>query len=206
MAGAEGAAEKAVAKGAEHVIAKAVEKAGVRDAEKIAAKDAARAADRTVGKDVARGELSAADRAALREYTGPAYRDINNYLRGGRVTEEEAADLAKRSDAISSALGKLPPHEGTVFRGGNFDEDVLARYRPGEVVREDAFTSSSTKRGFRGNTQFEIESSNGKYIAPYAEPRFQHQEEVLFDRGTQFRVLAKDVRNGKTFIIMREVQ
>ncbi len=201
----EGAAEKAVAKEAEHVIAKAVQKAGVRDAETIAAKDAAKTAEHRVATDAARAELDDADRAALREYTGPAYRDINNYLRGGDVTTEEAEHLAQRSEAISSALDKLPPHEGTVYRGGTFDEDLLAKYEPGQVVKEDAFTSTSAKRGFRGNTQFEIVSSNGKYIAPYAEPRFRNQEEVLFDKGTRFQVLAKDVRDGKTFIIMQEV-
>ena len=204
MAG-EGAAEKAVAKQAEHVVAKAVEKGGVRDAEPVVAEGVAHTAERRIATDAARAELTDADRAALREDTGPAYRDINNYLRGGEVTEEQAAHLAERSDAISTALGKLPPHEGTVFRGGNFDEELVAKYRPGEIIREDAFTSSSTKRGFRGNTQFEIVSSNGKYIAPYAEPRFRHQEEVLFDRGTRFQVLAKDVRDGKTFIVMQEV-
>jgi len=200
----EGEAGRTAARGAEHIIAEAVEKAGVRESEPIALKAADEAVIRG-GTGPGSHGLSAADQAALREYTGPSYRDINAYNRGAPMSPEQAAHLEERSAAISTALGKLPPHEGTVYRGGSFSEDLLSRYKPGEILTEDAFTSTSRVRGFKGNTQFEIVSSNGKYIAPFAEPRFRHQEEVLFDRGTQFRVLAHDLRDGKHFIILREV-
>ena len=197
-------AARVAGRAAEHIVAKAVERAGVREAETVVA----RAGEDVVARAAAGAEhelLDAADRAALREYTGPAYREINAYNRGVPMAADEAARLEERSAAVSRALDKLPPHEGLVHRGGDFSEEVLARYRPGEVVTEDAFTSTSLKRGFRGNTRFEVYSSEGRYIAPYAEPRFRHQEEVLFDRGTRFRVLAHDVVDGKHFVILREV-
>jgi hypothetical protein len=201
---AEGEVERAAAKAGEHVIAKAVEQAGVREAEELAPKVVEEAAVHAAAKGES-SALSVADREALREYTGPAYKEINAYNRGVPMSPEQAAHLEERSAAISRALDKLPPHEGTVYRGGTFSDDLLARYPPGETLTEDAFTSTSRTRGFKGNTQFEVVSSNGKYVAPYAEPRFQHQEEVLFDRGTRFRVLAHDVKDGKHFIVLREV-
>lgn len=204
MPGPAGDAERAAGRAGEHVIARLVRQAGVRKARRLAPRGTADA----VGRDLRQAgdeAIDPADVAALREYTGPAFRDINPYNRGVPMPPDKAAHLEERSQAISRALAKLPPYEGRVFRGGTFDDDVLARYRVGAVVTEDAFTSTSKIGGFRGNTRFEIASVNGRYIAPYAEPRFRHQEEVLFDRGTRFVVLAHDVENGQHVVIMREL-
>lgn len=186
-----------------HVIAKALEHAGVRDAERLSVHEGEQAGTRALERG-ARSEINDADRAALGDYTSHHYGEINSYNRNpASVSPSDAADLEGRSQAISDALGKLPPHEGTVLRGGTFPEDVLERYRPGETVREDAFTSTSTNRPFPGNVAMTIESKTGKSIEQYTVAKGEN--EVLFDRGTSFKVLSHDVREGVHYISMMEV-
>ncbi|MGI8761254.1 MAG: ADP-ribosyltransferase [Jatrophihabitantaceae bacterium] len=204
MTGAEGAAERVAGKQAEHIIAKAVESAGVRDAEDVAAKGAERTAGRDAAGAAGGRELSAADRTALDDYTSHHYVELNDYNRGvGTVSPQEATQLERRSQAVSDALAKLPPHEGTVYRGTNLPEDVLTNYRSGETIREDAFTSASTDRPFPGNAQYTIRSSNGKEVSGYS--NVPNENEVLFDRGTRFRVLGHDVVGGVHYISLMEV-
>lgn len=169
-----------------------------------AADDVAEAAGRRL--DVPLGmPLTSADRAALLDYTGPGFREINPALRSGSVDDAMQA----RVDAISSALDKLPPYEGTVYRGTDLPPEVLADYQPGQVVSDSAFTSTSAtqNQAFNGPVEFEIVSYTGREIRMYAHPDYAHQDEVLFPPGTQFAVEARtdDVASGTVRIRMSEV-
>ncbi|HEX5811697.1 MAG TPA: ADP-ribosyltransferase, partial [Pseudonocardia sp.] len=149
--------------------------------------------------------LSPEDQDKLDKWIGPGFRTINPALRGQTpLTPEIQAD----ADDVSSVLAKLPPTPGTVYRGTTLSDDELARYQPGERVIEPGFTASSLDptRAFGGNVTFTIDSVNGKYVAPYA-GTFAGQQEVLFDKNSQFEVLSRDVdpQTGKTEIELSEV-
>jgi NAD:arginine ADP-ribosyltransferase len=113
-------------------------------------------------------------------------------------------------EAINSALQKLPPYHGPVVRGTNLPPEVLAQYRPGGVITEDAFLSTSTNAAvarspsFVGNVEFRIMSSTGRDISSFS--LFPGEQEILFPSGTSFYIVSKtiDPVTGRTVIRMAE--
>lgn len=144
--------------------------------------------------------LTPEEHEAVRDYTDEGFRPINRSLRDEQFSTPE---LQARAERLSQALTKFPAHEGPVYRGADLDPSVLAKYRPGLIVREDAFTSTSTTRPFEGNTQYSIMSKTGRDI--HDSSAYSPENEVLFDKGTRFAVLAHDVSGGVHHILLREV-
>ncbi|WP_069161950.1 ADP-ribosyltransferase [Nocardia altamirensis] len=150
--------------------------------------------------------LSQKDLDALADYTGPGYWDLNQALRNGTLDASQEA----RVRAIEEALSKLPNHNGTVYRGTDLPASVLDDYKPGEMVTEHAFTStsSSPSTAFPGNTQFTIISKTGKDVSQYSSTEAAGivESEVLFPPGVRFQVVSKtfDPGTGKTFIELIE--
>ncbi|WP_406817207.1 ADP-ribosyltransferase [Mycobacterium sp. M23085] len=150
--------------------------------------------------------LNSDDLAALAHYTGPGYQDLNSALREGALD----ASQQDRVDALHKALEKLPMYEGAVVRGTNLPADVLEQYRPGEVITEAAFTSTSTDHTvalsptFAGNTEFRIWSTTGRDVSSVS--MFPGEQEVLFPAGSKFYVVSKtiDPKTGRTIIEMIE--
>jgi hypothetical protein len=150
--------------------------------------------------------LDSDDLVALTDYTGPGHRDLNSALRSGVMD----ASQQLRVQALNNALAKLPPYEGPVIRGTNLPPEVLAKYRPGEVITEDAFLSTSMNTGvarsptFAGNVEFRILSKSGRDISSFSV--FPDEAEVLFPTGTRFYVASKvvDPLTGRTVIRMVE--
>jgi hypothetical protein len=148
--------------------------------------------------------LTAADRVALADYTGDGFTYLNGVLRGG--SDAEKALIQPRVDAISTVLSKLPRYEGTLFRGTNLPVSVIERYVPGAVIEHPAFTSTSLRvlDEFKGNTQFIIDSVNGRQIGALS--NFPNESEVLLDAGTKFKVLGRyyDEAASEWKIFLRE--
>ncbi|WP_374026185.1 ADP-ribosyltransferase [Mycobacterium sp. HNNTM2301] len=152
------------------------------------------------------GHLGPHDLGALADYTGPGYQDLNNALRSRLMDASQQA----RVQALKNALAKLPPYQGPVIRGTNLPPEVLARYRPGEVITEDAFLSTSTDLGvarsptFAGNVEFRILSKTGREVSSFSV--FPAEREVLFSAGTKFFIVSKviDPLTGRTVIRMVE--
>lgn len=150
--------------------------------------------------------LNADDLAALAHYTGPGHQDLNFALREGVLDASQQA----RVDALHKALEKLPMYEGTVVRGTNLPADVLEQYRPGDIITEPAFTSTSTdptvaqSPTFAGNTEFRIWSTTGRDVS--AVSMFPGEQEILFPAGSKFYVVSKvvDPQTGRTIIEMIE--
>lgn len=150
--------------------------------------------------------LNADDLAALAHYTGPGYQDLNFALREGALDASQQA----RVDALHKALDKLPMYEGAVVRGTNLPAEVLEQYRPGEIITEPAFTSTSTDHTvalsptFAGNTEFRIWSTTGRDVSSVS--MFPGEQEILFPAGSKFYVISKtvDPRTGRTIIEMIE--
>ena len=114
------------------------------------------------------------------------------------------AAVNDRTLTLNAALAKLPDHKGVVKRGSSLSPRDQARYVPGEVVVEEAFTSASTERPFGGNTRFMIHSRHGKDIAPYSE--HPNEKEVLFAAGTRFRVLDARRTGDNMTITLKELE
>lgn len=152
------------------------------------------------------GHLGPHDLGALADYTGPGYQDLNSALRSRLMDASQQA----RVQALKNALAKLPPYQGPVIRGTNLPPEVLARYRPGEVITEDAFLSTSMDLGvarsptFAGNVEFRILSKTGRDISSFS--MFPGEREVLFSAGTKFFIVSKviDALTGRTVIRMVE--
>lgn len=151
-------------------------------------------------------ELSDTQRAALADYTGLGHLELNHAL--GKGTLEQIEAIASRSTILSEALDRLPVHEGTVLRGSStdLDSDEIARYVPGDVVVENRYlsTSANPEKEFGGNVLWVIEPKQGKDLGPHS---VLAESEVLFDRFSQFEVLAKDfdAELARWVIYMQEV-
>ncbi|MEZ0351678.1 ADP-ribosyltransferase [Mycobacterium sp. pR1184] len=162
-------------------------------------------ADSSAGPD-AHVPLSSDNLAALADYTGCGYQDLNHGLRNFSVDESQIA----RVEAINAALEKLPAYQGPVIRGSDIPVEMLEQYKPGEVIVERAFLSTTMNPAvaqlptFAGNVEFQILSKSGRDISSYS--MFPEEQEVLFPPGTQFYVVDKvfDPATGRTFIDMIE--
>lgn len=127
--------------------------------------------------------LTEAEGAAIYDYTNSIYRNLNAALRSRSVDP----DLEAFATTLDHALDKLANFNGVVRRGTSLAPEARAKYFAGATVLEPAYTSTSIKKQFQGDDQFEIQSATGKYIAPLSANH--SEEEVLFRRGTKFKVL-----------------
>jgi hypothetical protein len=142
-------------------------------------------------KTVADKRLSHPEAAHVVAYTGSGYREINKGLRAGTTT----ADQWDHINSLNNALGKLPNHEGTVYRKADLNPETAVLYKKGDVIEEKAFTSSSKNSGtWYGQYRFEIASRTGKDVQKYS--LHKSEAEVLFRSGTKFRVVERATNNA----------
>ncbi|MCO6008399.1 hypothetical protein NE236_25815 [Actinoallomurus purpureus] len=170
--------------------------------------------DRNGPVDLKSPELAAAqdripieDQVATYYYTtfdGPS---INQALHEGDLAYLEP--LAPVIRCVVSALNQSPVYVGPVERGLYLNHEqmhMVDHYRPGEIVREPAFTSTSwdPRQRFNGNVRFLIYSENGRIIPPgmHAAPQVR---EVLFPKDTAFRVLDVERNGDQVTVHLREV-
>ncbi len=156
------------------------------------------------GASESASRTSEVDQAALHDYTGGGFREINQALRGKQPL---TSDIQERANAISKAISRLPPYSGMTWRGTTLSTEQANRYLPGGFVREPAFTSTSKapESAFSGNTRFIVSSRNGKDVSGHS--LCPWESEVLFDKGSQFYVVSNQPgpMPGTHVIILREV-
>ena len=117
--------------------------------------------------------------------------------------------LPKRYDnyrrTLNDALDRLPDYPAAgLRRGTSLSPEDVARYVPGRIVTEAAFTSASIGKGFSGNVRFTIHGRHGKRIERLS--AYPSEREVLFKAGTRFRVLnVRPEGNRRVKIEMEEV-
>ncbi|MDQ7823621.1 MAG: ADP-ribosyltransferase domain-containing protein [Candidatus Eremiobacteraeota bacterium] len=163
---------------------------------------------------------SPAELAALEIYSDGDYTRINPVLRGDRMPLLDrllyplgigpGVSMEGITLLCASALNKLPPFQGTVYRESRLYGDQPDQYEPGKTVKELAFTSTSSEtQGAAqrmGNTLFIISSETGRAIDRFS--RHPREKEVLFPPGTEFKVLGREekILDGKpmTVILMEE--
>jgi DNA uptake protein ComE-like DNA-binding protein len=147
--------------------------------------------------------LSYEEVVAVYAYSRQDYADINTGLRGQDPEQLEAyrAQIA----VTNSALSKLPPARGSVFRRVQVG-DWLDEYQEGAVVTEKAYTSTSndydTMLGHagKGSVEFVMRSRTGRDITQLS-GKGELENEVLFAPGTRFRVSSRKVDADGTVVI-----
>ena len=157
--------------------------------------------------------LSTEEKGSLLSYkSGDSYR-INSKLWSGAPLDAQQQEIVSRLD---SALTKLPKYEGTVYRNLGFDDvggaDALAAFlaghQVGDVVRYQAFTSTSSRvDGYpiEGDHRVHlvIEGKNGRDVAGYGS---NMESEILFPRKTAFLITKSETdAQGVPVIYMQEV-
>ncbi|MGU3408613.1 ADP-ribosyltransferase [Microbacterium sp. M1A1_1b] len=147
--------------------------------------------------------LTKDDVLGLYDYTTSHYGDMNDHLRDLHSPADAAsleADISRTTDAIA----KLPPVEGTFYRGVQFDTSTLDGLQVGKPWSDEGFISTSTDptKAFPGNTVLTIEGKTGVNVKPFSD--VMREDEVLFQRHTQFEVVSKELVDGKWRITLRE--
>lgn len=142
--------------------------------------------------------------AAIYAYTTNLYKKINPKMRSGKLTKADEGFIS----VVQQGLAKLPAFEGVTYRRVDLAKVDLSRYQVGEVVTENAFTSSSKKQGlnhFDGYVEFEIIGKNGKQIEKLS--KYPQQYEVLFGEKTKFAVTdyQENGKMGKVTITLTEL-
>lgn len=133
------------------------------------------------------GVLNPVEAGHIVAYTGSHYNSLNQQLRNSAITQESR----KFAQNLSAALKKLPAYKGKVYRKANLPNEIVAKYQPGMVVTERAFTSTANKPGvWSGEYHYEIESKSGREIQKLSS--HPTEAEVLFDKNTDFLVVKKE--------------
>lgn len=156
---------------------------------------------------------------ALKAYTHITDRTLNPALRKGNLTPLQKT----LRDNMVAALDTLPDYHRDVHRGAALTAEQAAKYVPGIVVQEPAFTSGTSlkdrhliwkfqQQAFeRPGTRIQLtqakrpyylvmKSKTGKLIPPTLH-QFPNEKEVLFKPNTNFKV----VSNRDETIRMEEV-
>lgn len=148
------------------------------------------------GSPTLKAIISPHEAISIAAYSGSYYATLNAQMREGVMTPKQW-DFAQ---SLNKALEKLPNYTGKVGRKTNLPADAFAKYKPGMVIEERAFTSTSTSSNvWSGTHTYEIQSKTGKDIEKLS--KFPNEKEVLFKSGTRF--LVKSVSG--THIVMEEV-
>lgn len=128
--------------------------------------------------------LTEAERYAISRYTGSGFMDMNEQLRQGVMTEE----TYKRIKDADTGLSKLPGVRGVSYRGTDLPITIADKYKPGMIVHELAFMSTSASKAgaFSGDTEFIVHGTSGRDVTLYSSHK--GEKEILFPYGTMFKV------------------
>lgn len=129
------------------------------------------------------GKMTPTEAAMVIAYSGSHYREVNQQLRAGVITEQQYAF----TKALNQALDKLPPYMKTTYRKATLTAAQAAQYKPGFIVPERGFTSSAKNDGvWSGSHHYVIEGKGGRDIQKLSS---HHAEaEVLFKANSHFMV------------------
>lgn len=131
-------------------------------------------------------QLHVQETASIIEYTSNSFTVLNGALRS--KTAEQIAEHKVIIESAVDGLKKLPPFEGTSYRGTRLPLDMRNRLQVGDTFEDEAFlsTSSDARAAFDGNTTFTIQGKTGRSVESISE--FSGEKEILFMPGTKFRI------------------
>lgn len=141
---------------------------------------------------------------ALGKWTGAE----SSNLRQQELSSWRGGYASKLHQDFDSAVRKLPPYQGTIYRGIRVSAQEAARlpYKLGETFILD-MTSSASKRKTKAEAEamrerydiakyhedvgviFVVAANNGADVSPYQQVGYlKHEDEVLLRKGTFYRV------------------
>ncbi|GAA1663007.1 hypothetical protein GCM10009830_05430 [Glycomyces endophyticus] len=146
---------------------------------------------------------------------------LNKYLRTVNKKDYSEADRKRFNDLtkdVSERLEELPKHDGRTYRGAPGGEWV-DKLKKGDFYNDHAFMSSSTSErtaerfkaiatgAFGGERKdgvmVTIDGKSGRDITDQSS--LSHQKEVLFNRGSLFRVQDKTKDGDTTYLHLVEL-
>jgi len=145
--------------------------------------------------------------ADLTKYQADVYRPLNRALRGLEPITMTYLVMAKKMDSAIACAAI--PRDVTVYRG--FRRNVVNELEPGDTFTDNGFSSSSLSETVArerfasgGGAIFQFVARKGTH-AIYLDDliNFPKPElEILFPRGTSFRILSKEIRHGITYFMV----
>jgi hypothetical protein len=142
--------------------------------------------------------------ADLTKYQTYVYHPLNRALRG--LEPVTMADLVMAKKIDSAIARTAVPRDMIVYRG--FIGNVVNELEPGDTFTDNGFCSASLSEAvvwdrfaFGGGAIFQFVARKGTR-AIYLDDliKFPKPElEILFPRGTSFRILSKQIRHGVTY-------
>ena len=139
--------------------------------------------------------------ALIRNYINGGYSQVNEKLRSGSFD----AQTHVYARLVNHAIDKMPKYTGEVLRGTHLSPQQVAKYQPGNVIKEDAFTSTGVGFKFGGNVAFKIKAI-GKRGGDFSKGANTGEKEVLFKANTFFIVHSVKTAGSTTHIEMEEVE
>ncbi len=138
--------------------------------------------------------------ALIKNYSNGGYTEINSALRQGTWTEAQHVYVK----LVNKAIKAMPAYKGVTRRGTSLNQAEQSKFVVGNIVPQMAFTSTSTGKGWSGNTEFEITAigkrgSNIKKLSNHP-----GENEVLFAAMTNFKITKVDGKPGGKMIVHME--
>ena len=161
----------------------------------------------------------------VNNFTVDEYDDINKFLRGDEPEDLTKEEIIESVDAISGFLRDAPKFNGTVYRGMGFDptvsreKDIYDKFM-GDVQNTDtvtlpAFTSTTFNKDkavdfsgegvpkYTARIILEIKSKRG--VALNGVAAFPKEQEILFDKSSDFKVIGVKNIDGIDHIQLEEI-
>lgn len=158
-------------------------------------------------------KLSDEDLGALKNYKSFDAYIINVVLRNtddiGLLSKEQQ-DFVKKMDC---ALSKMKTYQGNLLRTIDFSdypnkEDMtrkfIEEYEVGKTIKTKQYCSAAKKTGYNENAGIKIfiqDSKKGRDISEIG----LDENEVLYERNTNFSVISKEKKDGIWYILLSEV-
>lgn len=146
--------------------------------------------------------ISGFQAAIIANYTNGGYSSINQNLRQGSWTEKQHVYVK----LMNKALQAMPAYKGVVQRGVTLPASAQALYKPGYVVEERAFTSTSISAPWSGNTKYHITAigKRGAHVKKLS--NHPGEDEVVFSARTFFKVTKVQQQGGVMHVHMEEME
>ena len=159
-------------------------------------------------------ELTTEEKAFIYKYTDD---DFTHLGTNKQLRESQGKNIADFAKYLAIALSKIESYVGIVYRSTDLSELIFQEYQSAlsnkTIITEYAFLSATqseyiAKEGYANDFLFKIFSKNGKpieKISKFGIYSFDNEFEVVFIKGSQFKVLGIEKYQNYTLIILKEV-
>ncbi len=146
------------------------------------------------------------EKSAIMKYISAESFTLNEKLRGGIDLDAAQKAIVENLDR---ALRKAPLYQGNLMRSVDFlaeeqAQEFLESYRIGESIRYPQYISATKGDVYNSKAKIQIyiqNGSKGRDISAFNEA----EQEVLYERNSEFRVLNMKEYGGIYYILLEEV-